>query len=125
MTRFFISQSTNRPTQPYSLASSSSHHLCFSVIVVPEQLKRLVWRSLTIYFLTNAALCMFALVSRLCSAGWRDVDGRAPRQRGQKEALDQLLGQIKEAHRHCVCHGIVNLFLDRFGRVHLTDFPVI
>ncbi|XP_029954749.1 ankyrin repeat and fibronectin type-III domain-containing protein 1 [Salarias fasciatus] len=41
-----------------------------------------------------------------CSApsSWRDIDGRAPRQRGQKEALDQLLGQIKEAHRHCVCH---------------------
>ncbi|KAI9536640.1 hypothetical protein NQZ68_031714 [Dissostichus eleginoides] len=36
--------------------------------------------------------------------GWRDIDGRAPRQRGQKEALDQLLGQIKEAQRHCVCH---------------------
>eukprot|EP00064_Thunnus_orientalis_P007862 superscaffoldBa00000897_g7884 len=35
---------------------------------------------------------------------WRDIDGRAPRQRGQKEVLDQLLGQIKEAHRHCVCH---------------------
>ncbi|XP_037319022.2 ankyrin repeat and fibronectin type-III domain-containing protein 1 isoform X1 [Pungitius pungitius] len=41
-----------------------------------------------------------------CAApsSWRDIDGRAPRQRGQKEALDQLLGQIKEAHRHCVCH---------------------
>nr|XP_023674981.1 ankyrin repeat and fibronectin type-III domain-containing protein 1-like isoform X2 [Paramormyrops kingsleyae] len=37
-------------------------------------------------------------------SSWREVDGRAPRQRGQKEALDQLLGQIKEAHRHCVCH---------------------
>ncbi|XP_049916701.1 ankyrin repeat and fibronectin type-III domain-containing protein 1 isoform X1 [Epinephelus moara] len=37
-------------------------------------------------------------------SSWRDIDGRAPRQRGQKEALDQLLGQIKEAHRHCVCH---------------------
>ncbi|KAJ7984530.1 hypothetical protein DPEC_G00355760 [Dallia pectoralis] len=35
---------------------------------------------------------------------WREIDGRAPRQRGHKEALDQLLGQIKEAHRHCVCH---------------------
>ncbi|XP_005748523.1 uncharacterized protein ankfn1b isoform X3 [Pundamilia nyererei] len=41
-----------------------------------------------------------------CAApsSWRDIDGRAPRQRGQKESLDQLLGQIKEAHRHCVCH---------------------
>ncbi|XP_060951586.1 ankyrin repeat and fibronectin type-III domain-containing protein 1 [Limanda limanda] len=41
-----------------------------------------------------------------CAApsSWRDIDGRAPRQTGQKEALDQLLGQIKEAHRHCVCH---------------------
>ncbi|XP_028991252.1 ankyrin repeat and fibronectin type-III domain-containing protein 1 isoform X2 [Betta splendens] len=42
-----------------------------------------------------------------CAApsSWRDIDGRAPRQSGhQKEALDQLLGQIKEAHRNCVCH---------------------
>ncbi|XP_019902065.2 ankyrin repeat and fibronectin type-III domain-containing protein 1 isoform X2 [Esox lucius] len=37
-------------------------------------------------------------------SSWREIDGRAPRQRGHKEALDQLLGQIKEAHRHCVCH---------------------
>ncbi|XP_026206829.1 ankyrin repeat and fibronectin type-III domain-containing protein 1 isoform X1 [Anabas testudineus] len=41
-----------------------------------------------------------------CAApsSWRDIDGRAPRQSGQKEALEQLLGQIKEAHRNCVCH---------------------
>ncbi|XP_029703127.1 ankyrin repeat and fibronectin type-III domain-containing protein 1 isoform X3 [Takifugu rubripes] len=41
-----------------------------------------------------------------CAApsSWRDVEGRTPRQKGQKEVLDQLLGQIKEAHRHCVCH---------------------
>uniref|UniRef100_A0A1A8FYA0 Ankyrin repeat and fibronectin type-III domain-containing protein 1-like n=4 Tax=Nothobranchius korthausae TaxID=1143690 RepID=A0A1A8FYA0_9TELE len=37
-------------------------------------------------------------------SSWRDVDSQVPRQRGQKEALDQLLGQIKEAHRNCVCH---------------------
>ncbi|KAL0984354.1 hypothetical protein UPYG_G00140370 [Umbra pygmaea] len=37
-------------------------------------------------------------------SSWREIDGRPPRQRGHKEALDQLLGQIKEAHRHCVCH---------------------
>ncbi|XP_053720627.1 ankyrin repeat and fibronectin type-III domain-containing protein 1 isoform X1 [Synchiropus splendidus] len=37
-------------------------------------------------------------------SSWRDVDGRSPRQSGQKEALDQLLGQIKEAHRNCLCH---------------------
>ncbi|KAF3704505.1 Ankyrin repeat and fibronectin type-III domain-containing protein 1 [Channa argus] len=37
-------------------------------------------------------------------SSWRDIDGRAPRQSGQKEALDQLLGQIKEAHLNCVCH---------------------
>uniref|UniRef100_A0A8C6ST33 Fibronectin type-III domain-containing protein n=1 Tax=Neogobius melanostomus TaxID=47308 RepID=A0A8C6ST33_9GOBI len=36
-------------------------------------------------------------------SSWRDVDGRAPRLR-QKEALDQLLDQIKETHRHCLCH---------------------
>ncbi|XP_078793470.1 ankyrin repeat and fibronectin type-III domain-containing protein 1 [Oryzias latipes] len=42
----------------------------------------------------------------VCAApsSWRDIDGRAPRQRGQKEALDHLLGQIKDAHRNCVCH---------------------
>uniref|UniRef100_H3D5I0 Fibronectin type-III domain-containing protein n=1 Tax=Tetraodon nigroviridis TaxID=99883 RepID=H3D5I0_TETNG len=41
-----------------------------------------------------------------CAApsSWRDVEGRSPRQKGQKEVLDQLLGHIKEAHRHCVCH---------------------
>ncbi|XP_047233308.1 uncharacterized protein LOC124875292 isoform X2 [Girardinichthys multiradiatus] len=41
-----------------------------------------------------------------CAApsSWRDIDGHPPRLRGQKEALDQLLGQIKEAHRHCACH---------------------
>ncbi|XP_046888294.1 ankyrin repeat and fibronectin type-III domain-containing protein 1 [Hypomesus transpacificus] len=37
-------------------------------------------------------------------SSWREIDGRAPRQRGQKEALDRLLGQIKEEHRHCLCH---------------------
>ncbi|XP_056153692.1 ankyrin repeat and fibronectin type-III domain-containing protein 1 isoform X2 [Lampris incognitus] len=37
-------------------------------------------------------------------SSWRDVDGRPPRQRGQKEVLDHLLGQIKEAHRQCACH---------------------
>lgn len=34
------------------------------------------------------------------------MDGRAPRQRGLKEALDQLLAQIKDGHQSCVCHGI-------------------
>ncbi|RXN02234.1 ankyrin repeat and fibronectin type-III domain-containing 1-like protein [Labeo rohita] len=36
--------------------------------------------------------------------GWREVDGLPPRQQGLKEALEQLLGQIKGAHRHCACH---------------------
>ncbi|KAJ3607823.1 hypothetical protein NHX12_024874, partial [Muraenolepis orangiensis] len=41
-----------------------------------------------------------------CAApsSWRETDGRAPRQRGHKEALDQLLSQMKEAHSHCSCH---------------------
>ncbi|XP_077482639.1 ankyrin repeat and fibronectin type-III domain-containing protein 1 isoform X1 [Stigmatopora argus] len=41
-----------------------------------------------------------------CAApsSWRDVDGRAPRQRGQKEVLVQLLAQIKDAHQSCLCH---------------------
>nr|XP_057916973.1 ankyrin repeat and fibronectin type-III domain-containing protein 1 isoform X1 [Doryrhamphus excisus] len=41
-----------------------------------------------------------------CAApsSWRDMDSRAPRQRGQKEVLDQLLAQIKDAHQSCVCH---------------------
>ncbi|KAJ8347215.1 hypothetical protein SKAU_G00286160 [Synaphobranchus kaupii] len=41
-----------------------------------------------------------------CAApsSWRDIERRAPRLRGQKEVLDQLLGQIKEAHQHCTCH---------------------
>ncbi|XP_010143742.1 PREDICTED: ankyrin repeat and fibronectin type-III domain-containing protein 1-like, partial [Buceros rhinoceros silvestris] len=35
---------------------------------------------------------------------WREYDGRAPRRRGQAEALDHLLGQVKTVHQHCVCH---------------------
>lgn len=38
-------------------------------------------------------------------ADWREYDGRAPRRRGQAEALDHLLGQVKTVHQHCVCHG--------------------
>ncbi|XP_034049791.1 ankyrin repeat and fibronectin type-III domain-containing protein 1 [Thalassophryne amazonica] len=41
-----------------------------------------------------------------CAApsSWREIDGCTPRLKGQKEALDQLLDQIKQAHRQCVCH---------------------
>ncbi|KAG7459785.1 hypothetical protein MATL_G00214410 [Megalops atlanticus] len=35
---------------------------------------------------------------------WRDAERGPPRLRGQKEVLDQLLGRVKEAHRHCACH---------------------
>ncbi|KAM6054346.1 ankyrin repeat and fibronectin type-III domain-containing protein 1-like isoform 2-T3 [Chlamydotis macqueenii] len=37
-------------------------------------------------------------------SNWREYDGRAPRRRGQAEALDHLLGQVKTVHQHCVCH---------------------
>ncbi|KAJ6657603.1 hypothetical protein lerEdw1_002319 [Lerista edwardsae] len=37
-------------------------------------------------------------------SNWREYDGRAPRRRGQAEALDHLLSQIRAAHQHCVCH---------------------
>ncbi|KAL2078456.1 hypothetical protein ACEWY4_026141 [Coilia grayii] len=37
-------------------------------------------------------------------SNWRDIDGRAPRLKGQKEALEQLYVQIKDSHRQCVCH---------------------
>ncbi|KAM6424147.1 ankyrin repeat and fibronectin type-III domain-containing protein 1-like isoform 5-T10 [Liasis olivaceus] len=37
-------------------------------------------------------------------SNWREYDGRAPRQRGQAEALDHLLNQVKMVHQHCVCH---------------------
>ncbi|XP_041938005.1 ankyrin repeat and fibronectin type-III domain-containing protein 1 isoform X3 [Alosa sapidissima] len=37
-------------------------------------------------------------------SSWRDIDGRAPRLKGQKEALEQLYVQIKDSHRQCVCH---------------------
>ncbi|XP_062467999.1 ankyrin repeat and fibronectin type-III domain-containing protein 1-like isoform X3 [Pezoporus occidentalis] len=37
-------------------------------------------------------------------SNWREYDGRAPRRRGQAEALDHLLGQVKTAHQHCICH---------------------
>uniref|UniRef100_A0AAY4ELP9 Ankyrin repeat and fibronectin type-III domain-containing protein 1-like n=1 Tax=Denticeps clupeoides TaxID=299321 RepID=A0AAY4ELP9_9TELE len=38
-----------------------------------------------------------------CAApsSWRDVDGRLPRQRGQKEALEKLFSQIRDGHRQC------------------------
>lgn len=41
----------------------------------------------------------------LSPTDWREYDGRAPRRRGQAEALDHLLGQVKTVHQHCVCHG--------------------
>ncbi|XP_026114126.1 ankyrin repeat and fibronectin type-III domain-containing protein 1 isoform X1 [Carassius auratus] len=37
-------------------------------------------------------------------SSWREVDGLPPRQQGLKEALEQLLGQIKGTHRNCACH---------------------
>ncbi|XP_075422530.1 ankyrin repeat and fibronectin type-III domain-containing protein 1-like [Ascaphus truei] len=37
-------------------------------------------------------------------SNWREYDGRAPRRRGQAEALDLLLSQVKTGHQHCVCH---------------------
>ncbi|XP_071976325.1 ankyrin repeat and fibronectin type-III domain-containing protein 1-like isoform X3 [Engystomops pustulosus] len=37
-------------------------------------------------------------------SNWREYDGRPPRRRGQAEALDLLLGQVKTGHQHCVCH---------------------
>ncbi|XP_074775878.1 ankyrin repeat and fibronectin type-III domain-containing protein 1-like [Athene noctua] len=37
-------------------------------------------------------------------SNWREYDGRAPRRRGQAEALDHLLSQVKTIHQHCVCH---------------------
>nr|XP_028561822.1 uncharacterized protein LOC114584278 isoform X4 [Podarcis muralis] len=37
-------------------------------------------------------------------SNWREYDGRAPRRRGQAEALDHLLSQVKMVHQQCVCH---------------------
>ncbi|XP_064245956.1 ankyrin repeat and fibronectin type-III domain-containing protein 1-like isoform X6 [Passer domesticus] len=37
-------------------------------------------------------------------SNWREYDGRAPRRKGQAEALDHLLGQVKTVHQHCICH---------------------
>ncbi|XP_056593915.1 ankyrin repeat and fibronectin type-III domain-containing protein 1 isoform X1 [Triplophysa dalaica] len=37
-------------------------------------------------------------------SSWREVDGLLHRQQGLKETLEQLLGQIKGAHRHSACH---------------------
>ncbi|XP_033022475.1 uncharacterized protein LOC117056348 isoform X3 [Lacerta agilis] len=37
-------------------------------------------------------------------SNWREYDGRAPRRRGQAEALDNLLSQVKMVHQQCVCH---------------------
>ncbi|KAM6114054.1 LOW QUALITY PROTEIN: ankyrin repeat and fibronectin type-III domain-containing protein 1-like [Pterocles gutturalis] len=41
------------------------------------------------------------------SINWREYDGRAPRRRGQAEALDHP-GQVKTVHQHCVCHEPCN-----------------
>lgn len=72
----------------------------------------------------NVACSLFGVFSvLLVIAGWRDIDGRAPRQRGQKEALDQLLGQIKEAHRHCVCHGIYHSLINLMDMLTFTTEP--
>ncbi|XP_043945255.1 ankyrin repeat and fibronectin type-III domain-containing protein 1-like [Protopterus annectens] len=37
-------------------------------------------------------------------SNWREYDGRIPRRRGQTDALDQLLTQVKAAHQNCICH---------------------
>ncbi|KAM4631720.1 ankyrin repeat and fibronectin type-III domain-containing protein 1-like isoform 2-T2 [Discoglossus pictus] len=37
-------------------------------------------------------------------SNWREYDGRDPRRKGQAEALDHLLSQVKTSHQHCVCH---------------------
>ncbi|XP_073218999.1 ankyrin repeat and fibronectin type-III domain-containing protein 1-like isoform X5 [Lepidochelys kempii] len=47
----------------------------------------------------QASVPTFAIPSN-----WREYDGRAPRRRGQAEALDHLLSQVKTVHQHCVCH---------------------
>ncbi|XP_030140284.4 ankyrin repeat and fibronectin type-III domain-containing protein 1 isoform X3 [Taeniopygia guttata] len=47
----------------------------------------------------QASMPPFAIPSN-----WREYDGRAPRRRGQAEALDHLLGQVKTVHQHCICH---------------------
>ncbi|XP_030340391.1 ankyrin repeat and fibronectin type-III domain-containing protein 1-like isoform X4 [Strigops habroptila] len=47
----------------------------------------------------QASMPLFAVPSN-----WREYDGRAPRRRGQAEALDHLLGQVKTVHQHCICH---------------------
>ncbi|XP_015732858.1 ankyrin repeat and fibronectin type-III domain-containing protein 1-like isoform X3 [Coturnix japonica] len=47
----------------------------------------------------QASVPTFAIPSN-----WREYDGRAPRRRGQAEALDHLLGQVKTVHQHCICH---------------------
>ncbi|XP_020663849.3 ankyrin repeat and fibronectin type-III domain-containing protein 1 isoform X1 [Pogona vitticeps] len=49
--------------------------------------------------LPQASVPPFAIPSN-----WREYDGRAPRRRGQAEALDHLLSQVKMMHQHCVCH---------------------
>ncbi|KAM9305171.1 ankyrin repeat and fibronectin type-III domain-containing protein 1-like [Gastrophryne carolinensis] len=49
--------------------------------------------------LPQTSLPAFAIPSN-----WREYDGRAPRKRGQAEALDLLLSQVKMGHQHCVCH---------------------
>lgn len=36
---------------------------------------------------------------------WRESDGREPRRRGQIEAMERLLQQVRATHTHYCCGG--------------------
>ncbi|KFP83796.1 Ankyrin repeat and fibronectin type-III domain-containing protein 1, partial [Acanthisitta chloris] len=52
----------------------------------------------------QASVPPFAIPSSDAGLSPREYDGRAPRRKGQAEALDHLLGQVKTVHQHCICH---------------------
>lgn len=47
----------------------------------------------------------FHCVYFFCSTDWKDYDGREPRHRGQIEALERLLQQVRASRQSYSCRG--------------------
>ncbi|KAH0629225.1 hypothetical protein JD844_011144 [Phrynosoma platyrhinos] len=55
--------------------------------------------------MTLFPLLHFHSVCFFCSLDWKDCDGREPRHRGQIEALERLLQQVRASHQSYSCRG--------------------
>lgn len=97
-TKLGTSQSAVQPTVP------STHGCCHAVLrdsqAVCQEVTCHGWEGMG----TPLSLRLRGHAVLSCT-DWREYDGRAPRRRGQAEALDHLLGQVKTVHQHCICHG--------------------